>query len=175
MATDRRLAIDEARVDLACFEVDGQVYALDVAQVREVVRCQEVTPLPKAPALIEGVIDLRGTIVPVLDLGRALGRAPVPGDDPRARIAIIAADGLVLGLRVAAAIDVLPVAASALEDPPELATQSGYDAVSAVVRRSGAGGAPVLVLSLDHILECVHRSSVAGAADVAATASGGRA
>ena len=67
MPTDALARFTDGHVDLACFEVDGRTYALDVAQVREIVRCQPVTPLPKAPALIEGVINLRGTIVPVLD------------------------------------------------------------------------------------------------------------
>ena len=52
------------QVTLGCFEVSGRTYAVDVTYVREVVRWQPVTPLPKAPALIEGVIDLRGAVVP---------------------------------------------------------------------------------------------------------------
>ncbi len=62
----------QSQVTLGCFEVGGRVYALDVTYIREVVRWQRVTPLPKAPVLIEGVIDLRGAVVPVVDLGRAL-------------------------------------------------------------------------------------------------------
>ena len=159
MPTDALARLTESHVDLACFEVDGRTYALDVAQVREIVRCQPVTPLPKAPALIEGVIDLRGAVVPVLDLGRALGRGAVDASDRRARIVVIETDGLVLGLRVAAAVDVLSLPPTALEDPPALATQAGYDAVRAIVRAERTGTAPVLVLSLDHLLECVYRSS----------------
>jgi len=163
MQTDRALAFDESRVDLACFEVADHRYALEVGQVVEIVRCSEITPLPKAPALIEGVIDLRGVVIPVLDLGCVLGGEPVPDDDPRARIVVVAADGFVLGLRVGAAVDVLALPARALEDPPALAMHAGYDAVRAVVRSEKAGGAPILVLSLDHVLECVYRSSAADA------------
>jgi hypothetical protein len=66
-------ATAELNVELACLEVRGQIYGVDVQQVREIVRSQTLTPLPRAPELVEGVIDLRGVIVPVVDLGRALG------------------------------------------------------------------------------------------------------
>ena len=150
--------IENAGVKLAVLRVGSAVYALDVAHLREVVRWQTVTPLPVAPRLIEGVIDLRGAIVPVVDLARALGAGAVVAG-PTARIAIVESDGLVMGLAVDAALEVISVDAIALEDPPALATQAGYDAVRAVVRR--ADDAPALVLSLEHILESVYRSALA--------------
>ena len=149
--------VGENRVTLGCFEVGGHTYAIDVSQVREVVRWQAVTPLPNAPSLIEGVIDLRGAVVPVVDLGRALGGARVtPG--PRTRIAVTEVDGLVMGLAVDAAVEVLAVDVANLDDPPSLATQTGYDVTRAVVRR--AGTEPILVLSLEHVLESVYRSAL---------------
>jgi purine-binding chemotaxis protein CheW len=145
------------QVTLGCFEVAGRAYAIDVAYVREVVRWQPVTPLPRAPELIEGVIDLRGAVVPVIDLGRALvGEAVTVGT--RTRIAVVEVENLVMGLAVDAAIEVLPVNASAMEDPPSLATHAGYDAARAVVRRPDAE--PILVLSLEHLLESIYRSSL---------------
>jgi len=143
--------------NLAVFEVGGQAYALDVAQVREIVRFQEITPLPKAPSLIEGVIELRGSVIPVIDLGLTLNGQPIERHDQE-RIAVLETDGLVLGLCVDAATEVLTVEASALEDPPILATHAGYDAVRAVVRRPEAK--PVLVLCLEHILESIYRSAL---------------
>ncbi len=152
-----RAAVSENHVDLATFEVHGRTYAIDVTQIREIVRGQEITPLPRAPELIEGVVDLRGLVVPVLDLGRALDGAPV-ADTPATRIVLVEAEGLLIGLRVDAAIDVLATDAAALEAPPALASQAGYDAMRAVVRRPDA--TPVLVLSLDHLLEQVYRSAL---------------
>ncbi len=154
------LEVHDDGMTLACFEVDGLTYALDVAQLREVVRWQPVTPLPKAPALIEGVIDLRGAVIPVIDLGRALGgdRACAGSD---ARIAVTEVDGLVLGLAVDAAVEVQRVDVTTLEDPPGVATQAGYDATRAVVRREGQS--PMMLLSLEHPLESVYRSALPGA------------
>ena len=143
----------------------GQLYGVDVQQVREIVRAQVLTPLPRAPELVEGVIDLRGVIVPVVDLGRALGGAPVE-HDAGARIAIVEVDGLAFGLRAEAASDVLAVRGSDVQSPPALVAQAGYDAVRAVVRRQGQS--PVLVLSLEAVLESVYRSGLGHAAGEAA-------
>jgi purine-binding chemotaxis protein CheW len=149
----------DSLVELACLEVRGQSFGVDVQQVREIVRASAITPLPRAPRLVEGVIDLRGAIIPVVDLGRALGGDPI-GEDEGARIAIVEVDGLVFGLRAGAASDVLPLAATDVQSPPALVTQAGYEAVRAVVRRRGAS--PVLVLSLEHLLENVYRSGLDG-------------
>jgi purine-binding chemotaxis protein CheW len=159
MYNARAEAIAENHVTLGCFEVAGHTYAIDIAQVREVVRWQSVTPLPNAPTLIEGVIDLRGAVVPVVDLGRALGWAP----GARTRIAVTEVDGLVMGLAVDAAVEVLSVDVGHLDDPPTLATQTGYDMTRAVVRRAGAP--PILVLSLEHVLESVYRSALSARED----------
>jgi purine-binding chemotaxis protein CheW len=148
----------DVAVELACFRAGGVLYGVDVLQVREIVRAQAVTPLPNAPALIEGVIDLRGAVLPVVDLGRALGGRAAEGAD--VRIAVIEHEELALGLRVDAAVDVLGAPAHCVETAPALATNAGYDAVRAIVRRDGAP--PVLVLSLEHLLESVYRSARGG-------------
>jgi purine-binding chemotaxis protein CheW len=159
MSRSDRSKIHENRVTLGCFEVKGNVYAIEVNYVREIVRWQPVSPLPKAPALIEGVVDLRAAVIPVVDLGRVLlGERIEPG--PRTRILVSEVDGLSLGLVVDAAIDVMAVDVDDLGDPPPLATQAGYDATRAVVRRSGES--PILVLSIEHVLESVYRSALDG-------------
>ena len=147
----------ENQVTLGCFEVGGRTIAIDVSHVREVVRWQPVTPLPNSPRLIDGVIDLRGAVIPVVDLGRALGGSPVVVTD-QTRIAVTEIDGLVVGLGVDAAVEVLQVDACTMEDPPPLATHAGYDAVRAVVRRPDSE--PIVVISLEHLLENIYRSAL---------------
>ena len=142
-------------IELACFPIGDVTLAVDVSQLREVARCPALTPLPRAPALIEGVIDLRGRVIPVVDLGRALLDRPL-ADDPLARVAVLECEGLVFGLRVGNAAEVVTLPTSALEEPPALATQAGYEAVRAVVRREGAP--PALVISVEHLLERIYRS-----------------
>jgi purine-binding chemotaxis protein CheW len=150
-------AAGSGQVNLACFEVGGRQYALDVTLVREIVRPAEITPLPDAPLLIEGVAELRGGMVPILDLGRVLG-GEHSVESTKSRIVVLEQDGLSVGLAVEAAADVLSLDAAVLENVPELAIQTGYDVVCAVARRPDSP--PVMVLSLDSILEKVHRSAL---------------
>jgi purine-binding chemotaxis protein CheW len=154
----------EDKVTLGCFEVAGRTIAIDVVNVREVVRWQPVTPLPKSPALIDGVIDLRGALVPVVDLGRALNDCKV---EPATgtRIVVTETNGLVVGLTVDSAVEVLQVDAARMEAPPTLATQAGYDAARAVVRRPDSE--PIVVLSLEYLLESVYHSVLATPEDAA--------
>ena len=148
----------ETRVLLACFEVAGRVVAIDVARLREIVRYAEPTPLPGAPGEIEGVIELRGALVPVVDLGRALGVGRArPGR--RTRIAVAEVEGLVVGLVVDAALDMLAAPAASLGDPPPLAREAGCAATRAVVRR--ASGPMVAVLALEVVLAGVLRAALA--------------
>ena len=140
---------DLPSLNLACFEVKGQTYAVEVARVGEIVRMMEITPLPHAPSLIEGVIDLRGVVIPVIDLARLLGRGR--GDrGSQARIVVLGARGLTLGLLVDAATDVLTFPRGRAERIPGLATSAGYDLVECIVRPEA--GPPIMVLSADRLI-----------------------
>ncbi|UCE85073.1 MAG: chemotaxis protein CheW [Deltaproteobacteria bacterium] len=141
---------------LARFEAGGRVYALDVRQIREIIRGRELLPLPGAPSLIEGVAELRGVVLPVVDLGRVLGGEPVPAS-PAARIAIVQLGELVFGLRVAAAYDVVPLDPAARDRSPLLTSRAGDALVHAVARRPGSP--PDLVLSLEQLVERVYGSA----------------
>jgi len=164
MADETSVAPSGGDVTLGCFEVGGRIIALDVANVREVVRWQPVTPLPRSPELIDGVIDLRGALVPVVDLGRALNDCKVE-PSMGTRIVVVETGGLVVGLTVDSAVEVLQVGAASLEDPPTLVTHAGYDVARAVVRRPDSE--PIVVLSLEHLLESVYRSAAKTCEDAA--------
>ena len=113
-----------ATVDLACFELAGQTYAVSIAHVREILVTPAVTPLPDSPPVIEGVIDLRGTLIPVVDLARLLagdGRATAP----RSRTFVVAVREFVVGFRVERATQVVAVPVSSLESVPGLARELG--------------------------------------------------
>lgn len=146
-------------VNLACFEVKDQICAIEVEYVREIVRIMQITPLPDAPALIEGVIDLRGAVIPVLDLVRVLNRGTA-SNGMDARIIVLEVDDLVFGLWVDAATDVLALDVHQMEDVPDLARHAGYDAVRNVVRR--AGQPPIMVLAVDRLVENIYRSALSG-------------
>jgi purine-binding chemotaxis protein CheW len=142
-------------VTLGCFEVAGRVYGLDVARLREVVRWQPATPLPGAPPLVDGVVDLRGAVIPIVDLGRVLAGASIDVT-PRARIAVAEIGDRIVGLAVEAAIEVISVGESELSGPPDVAVGAGSNLTASVVRRPDAE--PIVVLSLERVLDRIHGS-----------------
>ena len=104
--------------ELLRIEVAGEPYALPIERVREIVRLGPITPMPRAPSLVLGVISLRGEIVQVLDLRRALGSAaPKPGR--RSRIVVLHGEaGEIAGWLVDAVTEVLRVPEAELLPPP---------------------------------------------------------
>jgi len=152
-----KMSFEDNEIQLACFEVNGNTYAIEVSQIREIVRWIKPTPLPKAPALIEGVVDLRDALIPIVDLGRALG-GEVAKEIETSRIVIVDVDDMVIGLRVDSATEVMVTSVQSLETAPALATHAGYDTIRGAIRRPGES--PVMVLSLEDILETVFRSAI---------------
>ena len=105
------------------FQLDGQPYAAPLAQVSEVIRIGEVTPVPGAAADLLGVRHLRGRVVPVLDGRRRLGLPPREGDDDSVRVVMLSHAGHVVGLRVDAVGELLPGNEAAAPPPPGRATR----------------------------------------------------
>jgi purine-binding chemotaxis protein CheW len=74
---------ETARTQIVVFELDGYRYGLALADTRELLRMPSILPLPKAPSIVEGIVDVRGTVVPVLDFRkrfRLAGRSPHPSE-----------------------------------------------------------------------------------------------
>ena len=110
------------------FEVGGQRHALPVADVQELLRAVSIVPLPRAPAIVEGIINLRGRIVPILDV-RSRFRLPAkPLEQSDHFIVVHAAEHLV-ALRVDRAVDLVPLEAEEIADArsvvPGVANVSG--------------------------------------------------
>jgi len=119
-AAKAREAREESAVlrELLCVEVGGEPYALPIERVREIVRMCPLTRVPRAPALVLGVISLRGEILQVLDLRRALGAAALP-PTRRSRIVVLHGEaGDVAGWLVDAVSEVLRVPEAELLPPP---------------------------------------------------------
>ena len=104
---------------LVAFRVAGQDYCIDIMAVREIRGWTPATALPHAPAYVRGVINLRGQVVPILDLAARLG---LPTSEPCSRhvIVIVAVGERVLGLLVEAVSEILSVPRDAVQPAPEL-------------------------------------------------------
>lgn len=107
--------------------IDREIFALPVRQVQEILRVTALTRVPHAPFPVRGVTNLRGYVLPVVDLRVRLAMAPVePG--PRARIMVVQSRGRLIGLLVDAVEQVMQIDRLAVELPPEdvMTDQSYY-------------------------------------------------
>ena len=95
-----------AEIELLSFRLAEQEYSVDIMSVREIRGWTRATPLPHAPAYVRGVINLRGTVLPVVDLSTRLGMAPVEGD-ARNVIIVVQVGSQTAGLLVDAVSDIL--------------------------------------------------------------------
>jgi purine-binding chemotaxis protein CheW len=102
-------------LDVVVFEVGGQRYGLPAADVRELVRAVLPVPLPRAPAVVEGVINLRGRVVPVLDV-RARFRLPAKAVEATDHLLVAQAGERVVALRVDRVTDLRRLDAADVED-----------------------------------------------------------
>ena len=116
----------------AIVEAGGAPLAIPGEHIREALRMVALTPVPPAPPWVPGVMDLRGTVVPVIDVGARLGTGPteVTHDTP---IVVVDAGGRVLGLLVDALHGLHPV----VEDPEPVHTGAGDAPITGAVRAEG--------------------------------------
>lgn len=133
-----------------CFALAGEAYALPILKVREIQAQAVITRIPKAPPYMPGVINLRGAIVPILELRQrfTLGDAP---EDTRPVIIIVEVQGRTLGIRVDSVSDVLDLDASAIRPAPELGTQTalGREFIAGLASLPGATGSDAMLILLD--------------------------
>lgn len=106
---------------LVVFDLAEETYGVDIGSVREIIRIQEITKVPRTPDFVEGVINLRGTVIPVIDLRKrfGFGQAETTKDS---RIVVVDIGGHDIGAVVDAVTEVLRLSADAVEPPSSLIT-----------------------------------------------------
>lgn len=115
---------DEPLVQLCTFRVGGEDYALDIMRVREIIPPLPVTPVPRAPPFVEGVVRLRGEVIPVLDVRRRLGVPLIPATR-KTKYLIVDVAGRRLGLVVDEVTEVLRIPRAEIRPAPALVDGGG--------------------------------------------------
>ena len=157
-------AAAEATEHLATFFLDREEYGVDVRQVQEIRRMSEITSVPRAPDFIRGVINLRGRILPVLDLKRKLGLGEVEASRAT-RIVVVRVKERLLGLLVDGASQVLKVEVSRIEPPPEEVVEKGGDYIRGVAKLEDR---LIILVNLERLLAHELRAATAPVAGVRA-------
>jgi purine-binding chemotaxis protein CheW len=112
-------------IQLVTFELGSEEYGVDVLSVREIIRMTTITAMPNAPEYVEGVINLRGTVVPILSL-RQRFYLPSHERDSHSRILVMELPtGKLVGFVVDGVAEVIRVAAESIQPPPDVALQQG--------------------------------------------------
>lgn len=135
MTTDTSLKSDIAQTStqFATFFVADLFFGVDVLRVQEVLSFQQMTGVPRAPEVVEGLINLRGQIVIAIDMRRRLGLPPRAGDVPPMNMVVRTADGAV-SLLVDGIGDVLDVDPGTYERPPENLDPATRDLIRGVYK-----------------------------------------
>jgi purine-binding chemotaxis protein CheW len=126
-------AAAEATEHLATFYLDREEYGVEVKLVQEIRRLTVITPVPRAPEFIRGVINLRGRIIPVVDLKKKLGLGEVQ-EGRAARIVVVKIQERLVGMMVDGASQVLKVPVSSVEPAPDEVVEKGGDYIRGVAK-----------------------------------------
>lgn len=143
------------RRELISFRIDVQEFCVDIMVIREIRGWTPATALPRTPAFMRGVINLRGAVLPIVDLAARLG---FPSTEASARHVIIVAQigTQLVGLLVDAVSDILTVDDDAIQPPPEVASDMVRDFVEGLL---AIDGRMLSLISLDHLLPRAEREA----------------
>lgn len=145
---------------LATFFLDREEYGVDVRLVQEIIRVSEITQVPRAPEFIRGVINLRGRIIPVVDLKRKLGLGEF-ALQRASRIVVVKLRERLIGLLVDGASQVLKVPLSVIEAAPEEVVQIDQNFIRGVAKLEGR---LIILVDLPKVLQLELRDALPGEA-----------
>jgi purine-binding chemotaxis protein CheW len=131
------------------FQVGRETYGVPITSLHEIVRVPEITSVPDAPDYMEGVINLRGKIVSVIDLRKRFGQHEL-GRTRRNRILVVEHSGRLAGLIVDAASEVLKIPAAEVDPAPGVFLEGGLNCVTGLGKYQGR---LIVLLDTDRLLE----------------------
>jgi len=146
----------EKELQVVGFRIGRETFGLPISIVREIVRVPEITAVPNAPDYIEGVINLRGRIIPIVDLRKRFGQKSVEASKKN-RIVVVELGPRAFGLIVHSASEVLRIAPSEIEEPNNVFQEGELDFVTGVGKLKGR---LVILLDVSKILKRGELSSM---------------
>ncbi len=105
--------------ELVTFNVENEEFGVEILKVKEIIRMIEITKVPKAPDFVEGVINLRGKVIPVINFRKKINMASKE-DSKETRIIVSSINGKIIGFIVDSVSEVLRLPVSAIEPPPPM-------------------------------------------------------
>jgi purine-binding chemotaxis protein CheW len=147
-ASEQTVAAPEAERHLVTFLLEHEEFGIPIGLTREIVRVAEVTRVPQAPPHIRGVMNLRGRILPVVEIRTRFGLPPAELT-PRSRVVVVEVQGRVVGILVDAVAQVVRVRENAIVPPPEEVVSHRSEYITGVAR---IGSRLIILIELDKAL-----------------------
>ena len=128
----------DGQFQLVTFQIGEELYGIDIMEVKEIVRVQDVRPIPNAPSYVEGIFNLRGDIIPIINLHRRFHLKKVASaedDELLSGFIIIEINGMKLGVIIDRVARVVGVEHQEIQPPPQMITGIGAEYIQGVVNR----------------------------------------
>lgn len=139
---------DAELIQLVTFSIGEEEFGVDILKVQEIIRTMEITRVPRAPEFVEGVINLRGKVIPIIDLRRRFG-LPTRDHDQNTRIIVIEISSMVVGFVVDSVSEVLRIPEGTVEPPPPVVSGLESEYISGVGKLEDR---LLILLDLDRLL-----------------------
>lgn len=153
-------------MQLVVFDLASEFYGVDIGDVREINRMQAITRVPGAPSFVEGVINLRGRVVPVVDLRKRLN-LKVGEQTQESRIVVVDIGGRDVGVIVDAVSEVLRISTTTIEPPSSMITNIDSDYLRGIAKLDAK---LVILLDLNKVLSTIEMGKVSAIAEVSGDA-----
>jgi purine-binding chemotaxis protein CheW len=135
-------------IQLVSFELDGEDYGIDVLTVREIIRMPSITKMPNTPDYVDGIINLRGTVVPIISLRKRFGLCERT-EDRQSRILVMEVGDSLTGFIVDAVAEVIRISSAEIQPPPGIVhSNAAQDCITGVVNH---GKRLLVVLDLEKL------------------------
>lgn len=138
-------------LQLVTFTISSEEFGLDILQVQEIIRTMEITKVPRAPDSVEGVINLRGKVIPIVDLRKRFGMEP-RSHDSHTRIMVVEIHAMIVGFVVDSVSEVLRIQSNTVEPPPLIVSGVDSEYINGVGKLDGR---LLLLIDLDRLLSGV--------------------
>ena len=149
---------DDELLQLVTFSISDEEFGVDILKVQEIIRTMEISKVPRAPDFVEGVINLRGKVIPIIDLRRRFGLTHKQ-HDKNTRIIVIEMTDVIVGFVVDAVSEVLRIPASTVEPPPPVVAGMDSEYISGVGKLEGS---LLILLDLDKLLSSDDMAALGG-------------
>jgi purine-binding chemotaxis protein CheW len=148
----------QGETQLVVFDLASEYYGVDIGDVREIIRMQNVTRVPGTPAYMEGVTNLRGKVVPVVDLRKRLD-LKVKAQTKESRIVVVDIGGKDVGVIVDGVTEVLRIPLASVEPPSQMVADSERGYIRGIAKLEDK---LVILLDLDRVLSYMDYASFGG-------------